>query len=90
VNDIIRPLLGRDGMAERTNVSVASRAVAGSNLGHGRHFSPGRHLYGERPPSPGRAWQNLRVPNLKFCQTKHTYLQKTTVPSPTVKNHPMT
>jgi len=51
--------------------SVTTRTVAGSNLGHGRHFSPGRHLSGERTPSPDRAWyRNLRVPNFKFCQIK--------------------
>lgn len=35
-------------MAERTKASDAMSTVAASNLGHGRHFSPGRHVSGDR------------------------------------------
>jgi len=41
-----------DEVAERTNRSVATRTVAGSNFDHGRHLFPCRHLSGERGRHP--------------------------------------
>jgi len=78
----------RDGMAEWTKALVVTRTVAGSNLGHGRHFSPGRHLSGERPPSPARA--KPTGVQLKFCRNpKNTrFYQNLQLPPPQFKQPP--
>ena len=45
-----------DVVAERTKAADATRTVAGSNLGHGRHFSSGSTVSEEncRRPPPGQ------------------------------------
>jgi len=66
-------------VTEQTKASVAMRTVAGSNLGHGRHFCPGRHL-------SDRAWQIQTGAQIKnSAKTNiHTRVNKSTVPYLTV------
>jgi len=59
-------ILWGDGVADRTKVSVATRTVAGSNPGHGWHFSGGHGVWRERPASPTRAWQIPTGAHLKI------------------------
>jgi len=78
------------GVAEQTKASGATRTVAGSKSGHGRHFSSGRYgVWSEGPPSPTRTWQipSYRCPLENSAKLINT--RKPTVPFHTVKNHLM-